>query len=182
MQQDDELAYSLKVNVLAMNPKVEPQAASHRRYGDPCDHRQTVVTVPTVLERCLSFGGPRATHNGLEQIAALVYQHDRLAIVAGLFNLGPTLGAPRGNGFLIPLPRPALRLLGTPAHSGENVPDVPRMVSHPKLPLDHQRDPLQSPQIGRETGRLCTLQQDTCQFGGLPLECLQIMRYRGGIL
>lgn len=81
MQPGEERASSLTVNVPAMNPKGTPQAASYRKDRDSGDDRQSVVTIPTVLDRWFSCGRPRATHNGLEPRAALVDQHERPAFL-----------------------------------------------------------------------------------------------------
>lgn len=165
MQQDDKLHHLFKVDVAAMNLKVETQVMPHRRYGDPGNHRETIVTIPTVLERCFPFGRPVAAHNRLEHVATLVDQDDRLAILTGLFSTYPILLCTRWRSLLrLAHAPPSLWLLDASAHPPEDVPDMTGVIPHPKFTPNHLGYALQRPQIGRKTGRFCSLQQNGFQF------------------
>src|SRR5512137_3104738 len=59
----------------------------------------------------------------------------------------PVLCSPACNGHFVPLAGPALGLLGRPADPTEQIPDVPRVIAHPKMLGDHFAHPLQGPQL-----------------------------------
>ena len=161
VQQGNELDHSLKVDVLVMDLKVESQAMLHRRDGDPCNRRKPAMTIPTVQDRSLLLA-PRCGARGVEAYSR--FHRSARCTVTGLFSPCPSLRAPGGNHLLVSLPRSSLWLLGAPSHPLEDVPHIPRMVCHPKIPSYHLGYALQGPQIGRENGCPCAFQQDAFQF------------------
>ena len=72
-----------------------------------------------------------------------------LRLFGGLFfNNGPGLPQPASNGFLAALFRTRFRLLATPSHSGQNIPDMTRMVVARSHFFDDHRYAVERPDIG----------------------------------
>src|SRR5579875_328405 len=59
--------------------------ASQRGYRDRRDHQESIVTVPTILNRRLRAWCPGAAYHGLEHKAAFVVKDDAPPIPTGLF-------------------------------------------------------------------------------------------------
>ena len=65
--------------------KIESQALTPGRDGDGAGDGQAVVTIPTIMDRCLALRCPRPAHRGLQHEAALINQNDRAALTPGFF-------------------------------------------------------------------------------------------------
>src|SRR6266851_10222029 len=64
------------------------------------------------------------------------------------FYIRPGRSTPLRDGLVIPFPSTALRLLGAPSQSPEDLPDVSRVIRDVKPAFDHLGDTVQGPQIG----------------------------------
>src|SRR6266542_714004 len=79
----------------------------------------------------------------------------------------PVLRNPAADRRLVALQRASGGALQAPAHLPQHPPDVPGMVAHAGQPLDHLRDPLQRPPVGREAMRTSALAQCLVDHGAL---------------
>ena len=68
-----------------MDAKIQSQPPPHRQHGERRNDRQTVVAIPTVLNRRLTTRRPGAAHHRLEQKTAFVDQDDAPTPSAGFF-------------------------------------------------------------------------------------------------
>jgi len=63
------------------------------------------------------------------------------------------VGNPVANRGCVALARLCRRSLERPAERPEDPPDMARMISHPRAPLDYRRDPWQRPEVRRKSVR-----------------------------
>src|SRR5208337_309260 len=84
------------------------------------------------------------------------------------FYMRPGLGSPPLDRHLVPLLRPALRLLTAPALAAEDLPDVRGVVGDPEGPGNHRGDPRQGPERGAEAVGGRSLEEQLQQLGALP--------------
>jgi len=103
-----------------MDLKVEPQAMSHWRDGDPCNRRKPIMTIPTVQDQSLSPWRPGAAHEGLKHIAPFIDQHDIPTMVTGLFSLLPIPPCARRQSPPRLAPAPVAPASGSPSHPLED--------------------------------------------------------------
>lgn len=94
------------------------------------------------------------------------YQGKPAAIssVGLFFDLRPAVLYPAFDLLLVPFAGLAFWTLATPSQLAKNLPDLPQMKCHAQLPTNHPGNSLEGPQIGFETRRRCTRQQNRFQL------------------
>jgi len=75
----------IEADVVIMELEVQAHPAPLRRHGESRNGRETVVTIPTVLDRSLPLGRPGAAYHRLEHKAAFVNQDNAPASLAPFF-------------------------------------------------------------------------------------------------
>jgi len=98
-----------------VDPEIQPQPTSPGRQGDRRDHREPVMSLPTVLDGGLPARRPGAAHPRVKPEAASVQKDDAPPILAGFLGLRPALAPPAPDGCFLAFPSPLLRFLGAPA-------------------------------------------------------------------
>ena len=71
--------------------EIEAQALLQGRHGDSTGDRETIVSVPTVMEGCVPLWCPGAPHRGWQHKAGLINQDEGAAFTPGFFFSAATL-------------------------------------------------------------------------------------------
>ncbi|HEX9871090.1 MAG TPA: hypothetical protein VGC99_21335, partial [Candidatus Tectomicrobia bacterium] len=90
--------------------------------------------------RRVARGRPGAATWGDEPKAALIQEGQMGPQAARFFYRRPLVALPVCNGLLVALDGPAFGHLTAPAPVAQELPDVRRVVAHPKVHLNHGRD------------------------------------------
>jgi hypothetical protein len=85
MEQGQESEDFLPAHVALMDLENKPDPTSQGGYRERRDNRESVMTVPTVLDGCLPLGRLAAAYDRLEHKAAFVEKDDAPSMSAGFF-------------------------------------------------------------------------------------------------